>query len=46
MADLKNNHGLGRARLRGTKFEVQALLAVVAHNVKQLAISRQKPGRP
>jgi hypothetical protein len=39
---LKNNHGLGRARLRGTKFEVQALLAAVAHNVKQLAISRQK----
>ena len=41
MADLKNNPGLGRARLRGTKFEVQALLAAVAHNAKQLAISRQ-----
>jgi hypothetical protein len=39
----RDGHGrLGRARLRGTKFEVQALLAAVAHNVKQLAISRQK----
>jgi hypothetical protein len=33
------NHGLARATLRGSAFEVQALLAAVAHNIKQLAKS-------
>jgi hypothetical protein len=35
-ADLKGNHGLSRATLRGPAFEVQALLAATAHNIKQL----------
>ncbi len=35
-ADLKGNHGLGRATLRGPAFEVQALLAATAHTIKQL----------
>jgi transposase len=37
IADLKGNHGLGRATLRGRAFEIQALLAATAHNIKQLA---------
>ncbi|MEW6228343.1 MAG: transposase, partial [Bacillota bacterium] len=36
IADLKGNHGLGRATLRGRAFEIQALLAATAHNIKQL----------
>ncbi|MCL6581619.1 MAG: transposase [Firmicutes bacterium] len=39
-ADLKGNHGLGRAALRGAAFEVQALLAAAAHNIKRLAQDR------
>ena len=35
-ADLKDNHTLGRAQLRGWAFEVQALLAAAAHNIEQL----------
>jgi len=35
-ADLKGNHALARATLRGPSFEVQALLSAAAHNVKQL----------
>jgi len=35
-ADLKDNHTLGRARLRGWAFEAQALLAATAHNIEQL----------
>jgi len=39
-ADLKANHGLGRAGLRGWAFEVQSLLAAAAHNIEQLAKGR------
>jgi len=36
-ADLKGNHGLERATLRGPAFKVQALLAAATHNIKRLA---------
>jgi hypothetical protein len=39
-ADLKGNHALGRATLRGPAFEVQTLLAATAHNIKQLVKGR------
>jgi hypothetical protein len=39
-ADLKDNHTLGRARLRGWAFEVQALLAAAAHNIERLVKGR------
>jgi len=40
IADLKGNHGLARATLRGAAFEIQALLAAAAHNIKRLAQDR------
>ncbi len=39
-ADLKGNHSLATAILRGPTFEVQALLAATAHNVKRLVKGR------
>jgi len=45
-ADLKGNHGLARATLRGSAFEVQALLAAAAHNIKQLAKGLAKGRSP
>lgn len=43
-ADLKGNHALARATLRGGSFEIQALLSAAAHNVKQL-LKRKPPKR-
>lgn len=39
-ADLKGNHGLAGATLRGPALEVQALLAATAHNIRQLVKDR------
>src|SRR4051795_6932522 len=46
VAELKNEHGMDRARCRGTSlFHVQVLLGCTALNVKHLAPRGQRAGR-